>query len=81
MKITQLSFIFPLVKPNNTVRTILNGKTKGHVCQGIVKNRVIERKTCCMRMAEWQRNSHSSTLAVNVDLDRYFDIKDEESKL
>ena len=32
-------------------------------------------------MVEWQRNSHPSTLAVNVDLDRYFDIKDEESKL
>ena len=33
-----------------------------------------------MPMAEWQRNSHPSTLAVNVDLDWYFDIKDEESK-
>ena len=32
-------------------------------------------------MAEWQRNSHPSTLAVNVDLDWYFDIKYEESKL
>ena len=32
-------------------------------------------------MAERQRNSHPSTIAVNVDRDRYFDIKDEESKL
>ena len=33
-----------------------------------------------MRMAEWQRNSHPSTLGVNVYLDWYFDIKYEESK-
>ena len=31
-------------------------------------------------MAEWQRNSHPSTLGVNVYLDWYFDIKYEESK-